>query len=132
MAADPCDSFERYRRPTRRDAFLATMDCIVPWTELCAVIEPHSPKAGNGRPPMGLARMLRMYLVQHWFNLVDEAWEEALLDIAALRRFMGIDLGCERAPDGTMLLKFLRLMEQHELGAALLAKVGQVLQDLGL
>ena len=132
MAADQSESFERYRRPTRRDEFLATMDRIVPWAELCAVIEPHYPKAGNGRPPVGLARMLRMYFVQHWFNLADQACEEALLDSVALRRFVGIDLGCERVPDGTTLLKFRRLLEQHDLGVALFAQVGQVLQDKGM
>ncbi len=77
---------------------LATMNKIVSWRQLCEVIEPHYPKVGNGRPPVGLKRMLRMYFVQHWFNLADESCEEALLDSAALRRFVGIDLGRERVP----------------------------------
>jgi IS5 family transposase len=108
------------------------MNEIVPWKELCAVIEPHYPKPGNGRPPVGLERMLRMYFVQHWFNLADEACEEALLDSTALRRFVGIDLGRERVPDGTTLLKFRRLLEKHQLGEKLFATVGQVLQQRGL
>ena len=132
MAADRGAGFEQYRRPTKRDVFLATMNEIVPWQELCAVIEPHYPKPGNGRPPVGLERMLRMYFVQHWFNLADEACEEALYDSAALRAFVGIDLGRERVPDGTTLLKFRRLLEQHELGKQLFATVGQVLQARGL
>jgi IS5 family transposase len=132
MAADQNAAYEQYRKPTRRDLFLATMERIVPWAELCAVIEPYYPKAGNGRPPVGLQRMLRMYFVQHWFNLADEACEDALLDSTALRRFVGIDLGCERVPDATTLLKFRRLLEQHELGAALFAKVGQLLQAQGM
>ena len=132
MAADQEPGFEQYRRPTRRDVFLSTMEQLVPWAELCAVIEPHYPKAGNGRPPVGLERMLRMYFVQHWFNLADQACEEALLDSPSLRRFVGIDLGRERVPDGTTLLKFRRLLETHELGAELFAKVGEVLQDRGL
>ena len=101
---------------------------------MCEVIEPHYPKAGKGRPPVGLERMLRMYFVQHWFNLADEACEEALLDSTALRRFVGIDLGRERVPDGTTLLKFRRLLEddKHKLGAALFAKVGEVLQSKGM
>jgi IS5 family transposase len=132
MATDQNDGFERYRKPTRRDAFLATMEVIVPWDELCAVIEPHYPKAGNGRPPVGLARMLRMYFVQHWFNLADQACEEALLDSAALRRFVGIDLGCERVPDATTLLGFRRKIEDNKLGEALFAKVGEVMQSRGL
>jgi IS5 family transposase len=132
MAVDQNAQFERYRRPTKRDAFLATMQQIVPWAELCSVIEPHYPKAGNGRPPVGLERMLRMYFVQHWFNLADAACEDALLDSTALCRFVGIDLGCERVPDATTLLKFRRLLERHKLGEALFAKVGEVLQARGL
>ena len=106
VATDQNAQYEQYRRPTKRDVFLATMDKIVPWGALCAVIEPHYPKAGNVRPPVGLERMLRMYFVQHWFNLADAACEDALLDSTALRRFVGIDLGRERVPDATTLSKF--------------------------
>ena len=132
MAADQSESFEQYRKPTKRDQFLATMERIVPWADLCAVVEPHYPKSGNGRPPVGLERILRMYFVQHWFNLADEACEEALLDSPALRRFVGIDLGRERVPDGTTLLRFRRLLEKHDLGAKLFASVGAVLQANGM
>jgi len=132
VAADENAGFEQYRRPTKRDVFLATMEQIVPWAELCSVIEPHYPKPGNGRPPVGLERMLRMYFVQHWFNLADVACEDALLDSPALRRFVGVDLGRERVPDATTLLKFRRLLEKHKLGEALFAKVGTVLQAHGL
>ena len=132
MADDQNAQYEQYRKPTRRDIFLATMEQIVPWDALSSVIEPHYPKAGNGRPPVGVERMLRMHLVQHWFNLADAACEDALLDSSALRRFVGIDLGRERVPDATTLLKFRRLLEQHKLGEALFAKVGEVLQAKGL
>lgn len=130
MAADK--GFEQYRRPTKRDVFLRTMDQIVPWQELCSVVEPYYPKGEGGRPPIGLERMMRMLFVQHWFNLADEACEEALYDSASLRSFVGIDLGRERVPDGTTLLKFRRLLEQHQLGEALFAKVGELLQGRGL
>ena len=96
------------------------------------MIAPHDLKAGNGRPPIGLERMLRMHFVQHCFNLADEACEDALLDSPALRRFVGIDLGRERVPDATTLLKFRRRLEEHQLGQALFAKVGEVLQASGL
>ena len=132
MAADQNAAYEKYRKPTKRDTFLAAMEQIVPWADLCSVIEPHYPKAGNGRPPVGLERMLRMYLVQHWFNLADVACEDALLDSPALRRFVGVDLGRERVPDATTLLKFRRLLEANKLGEALFAKVGEVLQAQGL
>ena len=132
MAADDNAQYEQYRRPTKRDTFLATMEQIVPWAALCEVIEPHYPKAGNGRPPVGLERMVRMYFVQHWFNLADGACEDALLDSTSLRRFVGIDLGRERVPDATTLLKFRRRLETHKLGEAMFAKVGEVLQAHGL
>lgn len=132
MAADQGAGFERYRKRTRREAFLAQMQTLVPWAELGALIEPHYPKAGNGRPPIGLARMLRIHLLQHWFNLADEAMEEALYDSAALRAFVGIDLGREPVPDATSLLRFRHLLEKHRLGEAIFAEVGKVLQARGL
>ena len=132
MAVDHEVGFEKFRKATRRDVFLATMNRIVPWQDLCEVIEPYYPKVGNGRPPVGLERMLRMYFVQHWYNLADQACEEALLDSAALRGFVGIDLGRERVPDGTTLLKFRRLLEVNKLGEGLFAKVGEVLQQRGM
>ena len=61
-AAD--QSFESYRKPTRRDVFLKTMEAIVPWSALREVIEPHYPKVGNGRPPIGLERMLHIHFIQ--------------------------------------------------------------------
>ena len=78
MAADQGAGFEQYRRRTKREDFLDAMNAIMPWAALCAVIEPHYPKAGNGRRPIGLERMLRIHLLQHWFNLADNAVEEAL------------------------------------------------------
>lgn len=130
-ASHECAGFEQYRKPTRRDEFLKTMDAIVPWTALCEVIEPFYPKAGNGRPPIGLERMLRLHFIQHWFNLADQACEEALYDSASLRRFAGIDLGCEPVPDATTLLRFRRLLNDNQLGQALFAQVGQELQARG-
>jgi transposase, IS5 family len=132
MAADQGAGFEQHRKPTRRDEFLNTMNRIIPWVALCKVIEPHYPKRGNGRPPIGLERMLRIHFVQHWFNLADFACEEALYDSVSLRRFVGIDLGSEAVPDATTLLKFRHLLEQHKLGEQLFAEVGRVLQGSGM
>ena len=74
--------------------------------------------------------MLRMYLVANWFNLADEACEDALYDIPAFRNFYRIDLGRERVPDATALLNFRHLLEGHQIGVALFAKVGELLQSL--
>jgi IS5 family transposase len=104
------------------------MNQIVRWADLCAVIEPHYPKKGNGRPPIGLERRLRIHFLQHWLNLPDFACEEALYDIPVLRQFAKIDLGSESVPDATTILKFRRLLERHQLNERPFAKVGQVLQ----
>ena len=132
MTLATAKGFEVHGRATRKAEFLARMETLVPWTQFCALIEPHYPKAGNGRPPVGLERMLRMYLIANWFNLGDEACEDALYDIAAFRDFCLIDLGRERVPDATTLLNFRHLLEQHQIGTALFAKVGELLQANGM
>src|SRR3990172_8647109 len=125
-------SFDRYSKTTRRATFLAEMDRVVPWSALCALIEPVYPKAGNGRPPVGLERMLRIYFLQNWFNLSDPAVEEALYDSLSMREFVGIDLGREGAPDETTVCKFRHLLEQHGMGQRLFEEVGRHLQTKGL
>jgi IS5 family transposase len=87
------------------------MDRTVPWQVLCALVEPAYPKPGNGRPPVGLERMLRIYFPQLWFNLSDPAVEEALYESVSMRQFVGIDLGREPAPDETTVCKFRHLLE---------------------
>jgi len=124
--------FELHARPTRKAEFLAKMETLMPWAELCALIEPHYPKAGNGRPPIGLERMLRMYWVANWFNLADEACEDAMYDIPVFRDFCGFDLGRERIPDATTLLKFRHLLEENDFGKEMFARVGALLQANGV
>ena len=124
--------FEVHGRATRKAEFLARMETLIPWGAFCALIEPHYPKAGNGRPPVGLERMLRMYLIANWFNLGDEACEDALYDVAVFRDFCRIDLGRERVPDATTLLHFRHLLEEQRIGAALFAKVGELLLANGM
>ena len=121
------------KRQTRRERFLAEMNAVVPWSRLEALIEPHHPKSGKvGRPPFGVPRMLRMYFLQQWCKLADEALEDAPYDSQPMREFIGIDLGRENVPDATTLLKFRRLLEQHDLTAAILAEVNAHLSERGL
>ena len=112
--------------------FLEEMEQVVPWRELCALIEPHYPKPGNGRPPVGVERMLRIYFLQQWFNLSDPAVEEALYDSAVMRQFVGIDLGQEPVPDETTVCKFRHLLEEHQLGEQILGTVNLHLQAQGV
>ena len=126
--------FECHRKVTRREKFLSEMDRVVPWKELCAVVEPFYPKgsSGAGRPPVGLERMLRIYFLQQWFNLSDPAVEEALYDSASMRVFVDIDLGRESAPDETTVCKFRHLLEKHALGGQLFEATRRHLQSRGL
>jgi IS5 family transposase len=124
--------FEQYTKKTRRAEFLEEMEQVVPWRKLCALVEPHYPQAGQGRPPVGVERMLRMYFLQQWFNLSDPAVEEALYDSMVLRQFVGIDLGREPVPDETTVCKFRHLLEKHNLGEQILGTVNLHLQSKGV
>jgi len=128
------NEFERFRKPTRRERFLAEMNTVVPWAELVALIEPYYPKAGGagGRPAVGLERMLRIHCLQLWFDLSDPAVEEALYDSRSMRAFVGIDLGREPVPDETTVMRFRHLLEAHQLGARIFEEVGRVLLARGL
>lgn len=124
--------FEKYNRATRKAEFLSRMESLMPWVEFCSLIEPYYPRAGNGRLPVGLERMLRMYCIANWFNLSDVACEDSLYDVPVFREFCRIDLGRERVPDATTLLHFRHLLEANNLGAALFAKVGELLLANGM
>jgi IS5 family transposase len=89
----PTVGLERYAKTTRWARFLSEIEGAVPWPALCELIEPVYPKPGNGRPPVGVERMLRIYFLQQWFNLSNPAVEDALYDSRAMRRIVGIDLG---------------------------------------
>src|ERR1019366_7013699 len=119
-------------KKTRRALFLDEMEQVVPWSKLCGLIEPYYPKAGNGRQPVGVERMLRIYFLQQWFNLSDPAVEEALYDSAVMRSFVGIDLGNEPVPDETTVCKVRHLLEENRLGGQMLEAVNLHLQSKGV
>jgi len=120
------------KRQTRRDKFLAEMEAVVPWARLVERLRPFYPKGERGRPPIGLERMLRVYFVQQWYGLADEALEDALYDSQALRGFAGIDLAVERVPDATTILIFRHWLERHELTKVLFDEIGALLEERGL
>ena len=124
--------FTAKKKTTRREQFLARMEEVIPWAQLLAVIAPHYPTGKRGRPPMGLERMLRVYFLQQWYGLADEALEDALYDSQALQRFARIELDAEGIPDATTLLKFRRLLETHELCKAIFAAINADLAARGL
>ena len=125
-------SFEKHGRKSKRELFLDHMEQVVPWSELLALIEPHYPKAGNGRHPVGLSIMLRTYFLQPWFSLSDPGMEEAFYESPVLRRFAGVDLGVAAAPDETTILRFRHLLEEHDLGGEMLDMVNRYLESKGI
>lgn len=116
-------------RTTRRERFLVEMNAVVPWPRLLALIAPHYPKGGGGRPPMPLERMLRIYFMQQWFNLSDPQAEDALYDMESMRRFAGIELVEDAIPDETTILNFRHLLERHKLTEKIFAEIRQLLEE---
>ena len=112
---------------TRRERFLAEMDAVIPWAALLALIEPHYPKAGRGRQPLGLEKMLRIYFLQQWFNLSDPQAEDAIYDSESMRRFARVELSEDVVPDETTILRFRHLLEQHALTEAIFAAIRDLL-----
>lgn len=119
------------KRKTKREAFLEIMEEIIPWDEWVAFMTPYYPSGKRGRPPKGIEKMLRMYLLQCWFNLSDEGVEEAIYDSYAMRKFVGVDFFEEDAPDATTLLKFRRLLEKHNLNKAFFEAINHVMEQSG-
>jgi len=121
------------KKVTRRDRFLAEIEAVTPWSVMVAELEPFYPKGeGRGRPPIGLERMLRMYVAQQCFGLSDEGIEDGIYDSQSIRRFIGIDLARESAPDATTLLKFRRLLETHGLTRTIFETINAHLAKKGL
>lgn len=119
------------KRKTKREAFLDVMEEIIPWDDWISIIEPFYPKGHRGRPPKGIEKMLRMYFLQLWFHLSDEAVEDAVYDSYAMRKFMKLNFLDEQVPDATTLLKFRHLLEKEQVGQQLLKSVNQLLENNG-
>jgi len=125
--------FSDKKKQTRRDRFLAEIEAVTPWLALVAALLPYYPKGdGRGRPPVGLERMLRMYIAQQCFGLSDEGIEDAIYDSQSIRGFVGIDLTHESAPDATTLLKFRRLLEKYNLTHRIFDEINGHLASKGL
>ena len=123
--------YSNRKRKTRREEFLEIMDEIIPWDEWVSLIVPYYPSGKRGRPPKGIEKMLRMYLLQVWFNLSDEGTEDAIYDSYAMRKFVGINFIEEDAPDATTLLKFRRLLERHDLNKVFFDAINRVMVESG-
>ena len=119
------------KKKTRREEFLEIMDDIIPWDEWVSLIVPHYPTGKRGRPPIEIETMLRMYLLQCWFNLSDEGVEDAIYDSYAMRRFMGINFLEQDVPDATTLLHFRHLLEEKGIGKLFFDAINRCLEQAG-
>jgi transposase, IS5 family len=125
-------AYDNKKKKTRREKFLEEMDKVIPWEEMTEAIRPYYPKAGNGRQPMALEMMLRVYFMQQWYGLSDPAMEDSLYDIESMRRFAGINLETDVIPDETTILHFRHLLEKHELTKKLFSETQKYLTAKGL
>lgn len=119
------------KRMTKREEFLRKMDAIIPWAEWVAYVEPYYPQGNRGRKPLGIEKMLRMFLLQCWFDLSDIGVEDAIYDSYAFRSFMGINFYDEQAPDATTLLKFRHLLEENKIPEKLFGAINNALEQSG-
>ena len=125
-------AYDNKKKKTRREKFLQEMDQVIPWADLLKIVSKHYPKAGNGRQPMPLERMLRIYFMQQWYGLSDPGMEDELYDIESMRRFASIDLEADTIPDETTILNFRHLLEKHKLTEKIFERTKQYLFDRGL
>jgi len=123
------EAWSRKGKRTRRERFLAEMEAVIPWSQLIALIEPHYPNTGKGRPPHELERMLRIYFLQQWFNLSDPQAEDAIYDSESMRRFARVELGDDKIPDESTILRFRHLLERHRLTEAIFESVKDLLAE---
>ena len=119
------------KKKTKREEFLEIMDEIIPWDEWVGIIRPYYPAGKRGRPPIEIELMLRMYLLQCWFNLSDEGVEDAIYDSYAMRKFMGINFLEQDVPDATTLLHFRHLLEEHGIGKLFFDAINRCLERAG-
>lgn len=116
------------RRITKREEFLNKMETVIPWKHWVSVIEPIYFKGIRGRRPTDIEKMLRMMLLQTWFNLSDEGVEDAIYDSYSMRCFMGIDFANEQAPDATTLCKFRKLLVENGIYEKIFSQVQEELE----
>ncbi len=124
--------YSNRRRKTKREEFLDSMDEMIPWDYWVSIIKPYYPSGKRGRPPKSIETMLRMYLMQNWFNLSDEGIEDAIYDSYAMRSFMHLDFLTEQVPDATTLLHFRHLIEENKIGKRIFDDVKSRLEKAGL
>lgn len=124
--------YSQRRMKTKREEFLEMMDAIIPWKEWVEIVRPYYPDGKRGRRPQEIERMLRMLLLQTWFNLSDEGIEDAIYDSYAMKQFTGIDFASEeQVPDATTLCKFRKLLNDNGIQHKMFVAIREMLSAQG-
>ena len=116
---------------THKKEFLEQMDRLVPWGEWVKKIQPHYYKGERGNKPYDLELMLRIYVLQHLYNLADMAVMNEIIDSRAFSAFCQVD-SSNQIPDGDTIGRFRNILMQHHLQEELFADVRKRLQEKGL
>ena len=120
------------KRKTKREEFLDIMNEIIPWDEWVKLVEPYSPMSGKrGCQPKAIETMLRMLLLQSWFNLSDEGVEDTIYDSYAMKRFMGLDFGEEQVPDATTLCRFRKRLNENGIQQKIFGSIYRFMDEHG-
>lgn len=122
----------RRKRRTKKEDFLDSMDEIIPWKDWVGQIEPYYYNNIRGRHAKDIETMLRMYLLQNWYHLSDEAVEDAIYDSYAMKKFLKLDFNKESVPDATTLLKFRHILEENKIGEKIFEDVKDRLDRGGM
>ncbi len=124
------EAWKRKGKVTRRERFLAEMDAVIPWDRLFELIRPHYyAPSGQGRKPHDLEQLLRIYFLQQWFDLSDPAAEDAIYDSESMRRFAGVELGDDKVPDESTILRFRHFLEREGLTEGIFEAVKDLLAE---
>lgn len=120
------------RKKTKRDKFLKRMNDIIPWDELTEIVRENYYKGRRGRKPQNIERMIRMYLLRHWYGLSDSAVEDAAFDSYAMKQFLGVSFSSgEQVPDAATLYNFRKILDKNGLSELILAKVKEAVGEKG-
>ena len=122
--------YSQRRHKTKKELFLERMETVVPWVAWVELVRPYYPDGKRGRRPQDIERMLRMLLLQTWFNLSDEGIEDALYDSYAMKQFVGINFDAgEQVPDATTLCKFRKLLNDNGLQMQMFRQLEALLKE---
>ena len=116
---------------TKKKEFLGIMEKLIPWSQWVGIVQPHYYKGERGNKPYDLELMLRIYVLQHLYNLADDAARNEIIDSRAFSQFCGVD-SSNQVPDGDTIGRFRHILERNQLGEAFFTNVVESLQKCNL